>query len=187
MFLYIESNLFKARLNEPCWFWKRLSSVMSFFGRVYFLPFSSTSSSTSFFLVIVLLLFFWVSLSFFFYCLLLSFCSPSSCFLSFLPLVLLIFFPFPLRSSHTLQTSSSFFFSSVFTSSLFWYPFSCLSSTFSLSLLFLLFILNICPLPSPERPGRGRGNNTHPPWMSHGKQSPPWLNGPLQTWPGPAS
>ena len=168
---------------------------MSFFGRVYFLPFFLHLLLHFLVFVILLLLFFWVSLSFF-VSVLLSFCSPSSCFLSFLPLVLLIFFHFPPRSSHTLQTSSSFF-SCFFTLSLVLsllpplFLFLSLSLPLSLSLslspLFLLFILDICPLPSPERPGRGRGNNTHPPWMSHGKQSPPWLNRSLQTWPGPAS
>lgn len=34
---------------------------------------------------------------------------------------------------------------------------------------------------------KGRGNNTHPPWMSHAKPSPPWVNGQIQTWPSPAS
>lgn len=44
-----------------------------------------------------------------------------------------------------------------------------------------------CAAPSLWGTRKGRGNNTHPPWMSHAKQSPPWVYGPFQTWPSPVS
>ena len=96
--------------------------------------------------------------------------------------------------------SSSFF--SISPTSSFFSSFPCFS-VFDLVLLRLLFLFPLSlrhpilsplhslhlrwPAPPLWETRKGRGNNTHPPRMSHAKQSPPWVNGPLQTWPGPAS
>lgn len=131
-------------------------------GICLFLPFPSFFSSSNFLVILhlFLLLLPWVSLSFS------SSFPPSSASSLFTSpyLVLPIFFYFHFQLLFSFFTSSPSFKLVL--------PLYVQTHILLILQFLSLFIFNICPGPSPRETRKGRGNNTHPPWMSHAKHSP---------------